>query len=137
LFKSEEKKTWMPGTRPGMTLILKSAQSANAAWRRWQDTIAAARRGQLPRQLPECLFSPENPVKSPIQPPVPRGSSSSFVGTGAAGHARHAGGRQGPTAVGAITDVFGNLSCELNASALLLALGAVAAAFQRRLARST
>jgi hypothetical protein len=56
---------------------------------------------------------------------------------GAAGHARHAGGRQGPTAVGAITDVFGNLSCELNASALLLALGAVAAAFQRRLARST
>jgi predicted MFS family arabinose efflux permease len=39
----------------------------------------------------------------------------------------------GPTAVGAITDTFGNLSYALNASALLLALGAVAAAFQRRL----
>ncbi len=42
----------------------------------------------------------------------------------------------GPTAVGAITDAFGNLSYALNASALLLALGAVAAAFQRRLAKS-
>jgi predicted MFS family arabinose efflux permease len=42
----------------------------------------------------------------------------------------------GPTVVGAITDVFGNLSYALNASALMLALGAVAAAFQRRLAKS-
>ena len=42
----------------------------------------------------------------------------------------------GPTAVGAITDAFGNLSYALNASALLLALGAVAAAFQRKLAKS-
>jgi predicted MFS family arabinose efflux permease len=42
----------------------------------------------------------------------------------------------GPSAVGAITDTFGNLSYALNASALLLALGAVAAAFQRRLAKS-
>jgi predicted MFS family arabinose efflux permease len=41
----------------------------------------------------------------------------------------------GPTAVGAVTDAFGNLSYALNASALLLALGAVATAFQRRLAR--
>jgi predicted MFS family arabinose efflux permease len=41
----------------------------------------------------------------------------------------------GPTAVGAITDAFGNLSYALNASALMLALGAVAAAFQRRLAK--
>jgi predicted MFS family arabinose efflux permease len=42
----------------------------------------------------------------------------------------------GPTAVGAITDAFGNLSYALNASALMLALGAVAAAFQRRLTKS-
>ena len=42
----------------------------------------------------------------------------------------------GPTVVGAITDVFGNLSYALNASALMLALGAVATAFQRRLAKS-
>jgi predicted MFS family arabinose efflux permease len=42
----------------------------------------------------------------------------------------------GPTAVGAITDAFGNLSYALNASALMLALGAVAAAFQPRLAKS-
>jgi predicted MFS family arabinose efflux permease len=41
----------------------------------------------------------------------------------------------GPTAVGAITDAFGNLSYALNASALLLALGAVAAAFQHKLAK--
>jgi predicted MFS family arabinose efflux permease len=42
----------------------------------------------------------------------------------------------GPTAVGAITDAFGDLSYALNASALMLALGALATAFQRRLARS-
>jgi predicted MFS family arabinose efflux permease len=41
----------------------------------------------------------------------------------------------GPTVVGAITDAFGNLSYALNASALMLALGAVAAAFQRKLAK--
>jgi predicted MFS family arabinose efflux permease len=39
----------------------------------------------------------------------------------------------GPTAVGAVTDAFGSLSYALNASAALLALGAIAAAFQRRL----
>jgi predicted MFS family arabinose efflux permease len=39
----------------------------------------------------------------------------------------------GPTAVGAITDAFGNLSYALNASALMLALGAVTTAFQRKL----
>ena len=39
----------------------------------------------------------------------------------------------GPIAVGAITDAFGNLSYALNASALLITLGALAAAFQRRL----
>jgi predicted MFS family arabinose efflux permease len=39
----------------------------------------------------------------------------------------------GPTAVGAITDALGNLSYALNASAIMLALGAVAAAFQRKL----
>jgi predicted MFS family arabinose efflux permease len=40
----------------------------------------------------------------------------------------------GPTAVGAITDAFGSLSYALNVSALMLALGAIAAAFQPRLA---
>jgi predicted MFS family arabinose efflux permease len=42
----------------------------------------------------------------------------------------------GPTVVGAITDAFGSLSYALNASAALLALGAIAAAFQRRVAKS-
>ena len=42
----------------------------------------------------------------------------------------------GPTVVGAITDAFGSLSYALNASALLLLVGAIAAAFQRRLAKS-
>jgi predicted MFS family arabinose efflux permease len=40
----------------------------------------------------------------------------------------------GPTVVGAVTDAYGSLSYALNASAALLALGAIAAAFQRRLA---
>ena len=39
----------------------------------------------------------------------------------------------GPIAVGAITDAFGNLSYALNASALLITLAALAAAFQRKL----
>jgi predicted MFS family arabinose efflux permease len=42
----------------------------------------------------------------------------------------------GPTVVGAITDHFGSLSYALNASALLLAVGAIAAAFQRRVAKA-
>jgi len=42
----------------------------------------------------------------------------------------------GPIAVGAVTDAFGSLFYALNASALLITLGAVAATFQRRLARS-
>jgi MFS family permease len=41
----------------------------------------------------------------------------------------------GPTVVGAISDTFGSLSYALNASALLLAFGAIAAAFQRRVAK--
>jgi predicted MFS family arabinose efflux permease len=41
----------------------------------------------------------------------------------------------GPIAVGAVTDALGSLSYALNVSAALLALGAVAAAFQRRLVR--
>jgi predicted MFS family arabinose efflux permease len=40
----------------------------------------------------------------------------------------------GPIAVGAITDTLGNLSYALNVSAAMLALAAVLAAFQRRLA---
>ncbi len=40
----------------------------------------------------------------------------------------------GPTVVGAITDAFGSLSYALNASAILLAVGAVAAALQRKIA---
>src|SRR5260221_8304147 len=39
----------------------------------------------------------------------------------------------GPIAVGAVTDAFGSLSYALNVSAAMLALGAIAAAFQRRL----
>jgi predicted MFS family arabinose efflux permease len=42
----------------------------------------------------------------------------------------------GPTAVGAITDAFGNLSYALNASAVMLALGVLAAACQRKLPKS-
>ena len=40
----------------------------------------------------------------------------------------------GPIAVGAITDALGSLSYALNVSAAMLALGAMAAAFQRKLA---
>lgn len=43
----------------------------------------------------------------------------------------------GPTAVGAVTDAFGSLSYALNVSAAMLALGALAAAFQGRLARTS
>ena len=39
----------------------------------------------------------------------------------------------GPIAVGAITDAFGSLSYALNVSAAMLALGALAAAFQKKL----
>src|SRR5258706_97718 len=41
----------------------------------------------------------------------------------------------GPLAVGAVTDALGSLSYALNVSAAMLALGAIAAAFQRRLGR--
>jgi predicted MFS family arabinose efflux permease len=43
----------------------------------------------------------------------------------------------GPTAVGAVTDAFGSLSYALNVSAVLLALGAILAAFQRRPAQKS
>ena len=43
----------------------------------------------------------------------------------------------GPIAVGAVTDAFGSLSYALNLSAAMLAVGAVAAAFQKRLGRKT
>jgi len=43
----------------------------------------------------------------------------------------------GPIAVGAVTDAFGSLSYALNVSAGMLALGAVASAFQRRLTKSS
>lgn len=43
----------------------------------------------------------------------------------------------GPIAVGAVTDAFGNLSYALNASAAMLAVGAIAAAFQGRLVRKS
>jgi predicted MFS family arabinose efflux permease len=42
----------------------------------------------------------------------------------------------GPIAVGAITDAMGSLSYALNVSALMLTVGAVAAAFQRRLGKN-
>jgi predicted MFS family arabinose efflux permease len=41
----------------------------------------------------------------------------------------------GPIAVGAVTDAFGSLSYALNVSAAMLAVGAIASAFQGRLAR--
>ena len=43
----------------------------------------------------------------------------------------------GPLAVGAVTDAFGSLSYALDVSAAMLALGAIAAAFQRRLVQKT
>jgi predicted MFS family arabinose efflux permease len=43
----------------------------------------------------------------------------------------------GPIAVGAVTDALGSLSYALNVSAALLALGAVMAAFQRKLKRGS
>ena len=42
----------------------------------------------------------------------------------------------GPIAVGAVTDAFGSLSYALNVSAAMLAIGAMAAAFQKRLGTS-
>jgi predicted MFS family arabinose efflux permease len=41
----------------------------------------------------------------------------------------------GPIAVGAVTDAFGSLSYALNVSAAMLAIGAIAAAFQGRLSK--
>jgi predicted MFS family arabinose efflux permease len=43
----------------------------------------------------------------------------------------------GPIAVGAITDAMGSLSYALNVSAAMLAVGAIAAAFQRRLVQTS
>ncbi len=43
----------------------------------------------------------------------------------------------GPIAVGAVTDAFGSLSYALNVSAAMLAVGAIASAFQRRLAQKS
>ncbi|WP_249779490.1 YbfB/YjiJ family MFS transporter [Bradyrhizobium sediminis] len=43
----------------------------------------------------------------------------------------------GPIAVGAVTDAMGSLSYALNVSAAMLAVGAIAAAFQGRLARKS
>jgi predicted MFS family arabinose efflux permease len=43
----------------------------------------------------------------------------------------------GPTAVGAVTDTFGSLSYALNVSAAMLAVGAIAAAFQGKLVRNS
>jgi predicted MFS family arabinose efflux permease len=41
----------------------------------------------------------------------------------------------GPIAVGAVTDAFGSLSYALNVSAATLVLGAIACAFQGKVAR--
>ena len=43
----------------------------------------------------------------------------------------------GPIAVGAVTDAFGSLPYALNVSAAMLALGAVASAFQGKLTKSS
>jgi hypothetical protein len=42
---------------------------------------------------------------------------------------------RGPIAVGGVTDAFGSLTYALNVSAAMLALGAIAAAFQRKLTK--
>ena len=42
----------------------------------------------------------------------------------------------GPIVTGAITDAFGSLSYALNVSAAMLAVGAMASAFQRRLVQT-
>ncbi len=43
----------------------------------------------------------------------------------------------GPIVVGSITDAIGSLSIALNVSAAMLAVGAVASAFQRKLPKTT
>jgi len=43
----------------------------------------------------------------------------------------------GPIVVGAVTDVFGSLSYALNVSAAMLAVGAIAAAFQKKLGKKS
>jgi len=43
----------------------------------------------------------------------------------------------GPILVGAITDAMGSLSFALNVSAAMLALGAIAAMFQRKLSSTS
>ena len=43
----------------------------------------------------------------------------------------------GPIVVGAVTDAFGSLSYALNVSAAMLAVGAIAAAFQKRLGKTS
>ena len=43
----------------------------------------------------------------------------------------------GPIAIGAITDAFGSLSYALNVSAGLFAIGAIGAAFQRKLTKTS
>jgi hypothetical protein len=47
------KKTWMPGTRPGMTANIAAARSAKAALHDWQDTIAGGAAVQMPQTLPD------------------------------------------------------------------------------------
>jgi hypothetical protein len=47
------RKTWMPGTRPGMTKTFDAARIARAALQDWQDTIANGAPVQALLCLPE------------------------------------------------------------------------------------
>jgi hypothetical protein len=55
LASSDPEKAWMSGTRPGMTKIMKSARSAKAPLRGWQDTIAGRAPVQRPATLPHWM----------------------------------------------------------------------------------
>ena len=91
------------------------ARSAKAALRDWQDTIADGAPVQSSPGLTECGSAGVSACTLPtVVCPM-----------------------RIPTATGAITDALGSLSYALNAGAAMLALAAIATAFQGRLARKS
>jgi hypothetical protein len=99
--------------KPGHDDQYRCARSAKAALRDWQDTIADRAPVQSPFGVPECGSAGVSACTPPaVVCPV-----------------------RIPRATGAITDALGSLSCALNAGTAMLALAAIAAAFQGRLAR--
>ncbi len=100
--------------KPGHDDQYRCARSAKAALRDWQDTLAgrACAIAPWPARVRTCLsFRLRAPtVVCPMR--IPR-------------------------ATGAITDALGSLSYALNAGAAMLALAAIATAFQGRLARKS